>query len=403
MRRPLFPSDYLIVVRANTKNLSLLLGLSREDSYLSNFVSGRIYTNGRFIEGYVEFENGVIIDVSEGRHRGKSITDGIVIPYLSSCHTHIGDACLRGKVDGCSSLDALVKPPGGLKHVLLAQQSDADVIKAMGAAIDEMRYFGVGRFIDFREGGVKGLMLFKQAVSDHHYPLPVVLSRPEGLMYSEEEVDDLLDGSDGIGISAVRDWPYDHLSLLCSHVRSRGKMLAMHSSEGVREDISQVIELDPDFLVHMSSATGDDLVACKDAGIPVVVCPRSNAKFGIRLDIAKMLDSGLDVCLGTDNAMLNNMSVIDEMKAAFSSKFNSRPLELLEVFKLAIDNPRKVLNDTAVISIEAGNPCEFMVVKAGMGDSPEELLSQKTDYMIELVSRGSRIWKSEPWRKSKGS
>jgi len=370
---------------------------------LSSFVSGRIYTEGSFIEGYVEFDKGVITEVSEGSHRGKSLSEGLVIPFLSSCHTHIGDACLRGKVDGPYHLDALMRPPKGRKHVLLSQQCDADMIKGMEAAIDEMRYFGVGRFVDFREGGLKGLLLFKQAVSDRSYPIPLVLSRPEEPMYSEEEVDALLDGSDGIGISAVRDWPYDQLSLLCSHVRGKGKMLAMHASEGVREDISKVLELRPDFLVHMSSATEDDLNACKGARVPIVVCPRSNAVFGIRLDIAMMIDAGIDVCLGTDNAMLNSMSVIDEMRAAHASRANSRPLEMLEVFKLAVDNPRKVLNDKGVITIRAGNPCEFMVLKAGTGNSPEELLSPKTDYTIELVSRGSRIWKSEPWRESKGS
>jgi cytosine/adenosine deaminase-related metal-dependent hydrolase len=370
---------------------------------LTNIVSGKIYAEGGFIDGYVRFENGVITEVSEGKHRGKSLAEGIILPYLSSCHTHIGDACLRGKIDRSASLEELVKPPGGLKHTLLAKQSDAEMIESMGAAIDEMRYFGVGRFIDFREGGLKGLMLLKQAISDHNYPVPIILSRPEGLTYSEQEVDSLLDGSDGIGISAVRDWPFDQLSLLASHVRDRGKVLAMHASEAVREDISKVLGLDPDLLVHMSSASAKDLEACKDADVPVVVCPRSNAGFGIKLDIAKMIDAGLDVCLGTDNAMLNNLSIIDEMRAAYSSKSNSRPLELLEVFKLAIDNPRKVLNDKAIITVGAGSPCEFMVVRAGVSDSPEELLRPKTDYMIELVSRGSRIWKSEPWRKSKRS
>ena len=370
---------------------------------MTKVVGGNIYTEDGFIEGYVEFENGVITEVSEGRHRGKSLAEGIVLPYLSSCHTHIGDACLRGKVDHCASLDELVKPPGGLKHVLLAQQRDADLVTSMGAAIDEMRYFGVGRFIDFREGGLKGLLLLKQAMSEHNYPIPIILSRPEGMAYSEQEVDGLLDGSDGIGISAVRDWPLDQLSLLSSHVRSRKKMLAMHASEAVREDISKVLELGPDFLVHMSAANGDDLVACKDAGVPIVVCPRSNARFGIKLDIAKMIDAGLEICLGTDNAMLNNLSIIDEMRAAYASKSNSRPLGLREVFKLAIDNPRKVLNDEAIITIGAGSPCEFMVVRAGISDLPEELLRPKADYMIELVSRGSRIWKSAPWKISKGS
>lgn len=370
---------------------------------MAEFVSGSIYTGQGFIDGYVEFENGVITEVSEGKHRGKSAAKGIVVPFLSNCHTHIGDTCLRGKVDGCSSLDELVRPPNGLKHTLLAEQADEDVIKAICAAIDEMRYFGVGRFVDFREGGMKGMLLLKQALVGHSYPLPVILARPEDMRYSEEEVDGLLDGADGIAVSAARDWPYDQLALLSSHVKKRGRTFALHASEAVREDISKIIDLRPDFLVHMSSAKAGDLSACKDAGIPVVVCPRSNSRFGIKLDIAGMIDAGVTVCLGTDNAMLNSCSVIDEMRAAYSLRSNSRPLSLSEVFRLALENSRKVLNDKAVITMGAGSPCEFMVVRAGKSDSPEELLNPKADYMIEMVSRGSRVWKSAPWNKSKGS
>lgn len=370
---------------------------------MAEIVSGSIYSEGGFIEGRLEFENGVITEVSEGKYRGKCAARGIVLPFLPNCHTHIGDACLRGKVDQFVSLDDLVRPPNGLKHVLLRQQADSEVIKAMAAAIDEMRYFGVGRFVDFREGGLKGLLLLKQAMLGHNYPSPIILSRPESMQYSEDEVDDLLDGSDGIGLSAARDWQYDQLVLLSSHVKERNKMLSLHASEAVREDIGKILDLKPDFLVHMSSASADDLRACKDAGVPIVVCPRSNARFGIKLNIARMIDAGVNICLGTDNAMLSSMSVIDEMRAAYSSKSNSRPLGLPEIFQLAFENSRKVLNDKAVITIGAGSPCEFMVVRAGKSDSPEELLRPKAEYMIELVSRGSRVWKSAPWNKSKGS
>lgn len=363
---------------------------------MADFVSGKVLTDDGFIDGYVEFENGSITEVGEGKHRGKSLASGIVIPFLTSCHTHIGDACLRGKIDAAISLEELVKPPTGLKHVLLAEQDESAIVKGMGIAIDEMRFFGVGRYIDFREGGLKGLAMLKKAVSEHPYPVPTILSRPENLAYSKTEVDELLASSDGIGISAMKDWPYDQLELVASHTKRMKKMLAMHASESIREEISKVLELKPDLLVHLSVATRDDLSAVNGEGIPVAVCPRSNSRFGIKLDIARMIDTGLTVCLGTDNAMLNNLSVIDEMRAAYSLKSNSRPLSVDEVFNLAISNPRKVLSDKSVITMGAGKPCEFMVVRAGNGGSIEELLRPKDDYMIELVSRGTRIWKSAP-------
>ncbi len=364
---------------------------------------GTVYSEGRFFKGYVEFDDGMITEVAEGAPTGKAIANGIIIPLLANCHTHIGDASLRGKVDSQMTLEELVRPPDGLKHRLLSQQGEETMVSAMGGAIDEMRALGIGRYVDFREGGLHGLQQLREAVRIHPYPKPVILSRPDEVDYSEDEVEELLGHSDGIGISAMRDWPYDDLIMLAGHAKRRKKMFALHASEGEREDISSILELEPDFLVHMSCATKDDLLACKDANIPIVVCPRSNQRFGIELDIARMVNLGLDVCIGTDNAMLHDLSVIEELRSAYSLIGNSRRLDAAEVFKLAVENSRKVLYDEGVITIAAGNPCEFMVLKAGKNDSPKELLRAGCEQSIELVSIGSKTWRSEEWKRSRGS
>jgi len=365
--------------------------------------NGTVYSEGRFFKGYVEFDEGVITGVVEGAPTGKAIANGLVIPLLANCHTHIGDTSLRGMIDSQTTLEELVRPPDGLKHRLLSQQSEKTMVGAMGDAIDEMRTLGISRYVDFREGGLQGLQQFKDAARIHPYPKPITLSRPKKLNYSEDEVEELLGQSDGIGISAMRDWSYDDLHTLAGHVKRRKKMFALHASEGEREDISSILELEPDFLVHMSCAMKDDLLACKDADIPIVVCPRSNKRFGIRLDIARMLDIGIDVCIGTDNAMLHDLSVFEELRAAYSLSGNCRRLDAVEVFKLAVENSRKVLYDKGVITIAAGNPCEFMVLKAGKNDSPEELMRTGCGHSIELVSIGSKTWKSEEWKRSRGS
>ena len=366
-------------------------------------VNGTVYSEGRFFKGYVQFDDGVITEVAEGRPTRRIDASGLIVPLLANCHTHIGDSSLRGKIDAQTTLDDLVRPPDGLKHRLLSQQSEKTMIESMSEAIKEMRGLGIGRYVDFREGGLSGIQQFEEATRIHPYPKSIVLSRPKGLNYSEDEVEELLCQSDGIGISAIRDWSYDDLLMLAGHVNRRKKIFALHASEGEREDISSILELDPDFLVHMSCATKDDLLACKDADIPIVVCPRSNKRFGIKLDVARMVDLGIDVCIGTDNAMLHSLSVIEELRAAHSLNTNRRRLDAAEVFKLAVENSRKVLYDEGVITIAAGNPCEFMVLKAAKSSSPVELLRAGSEQSIELVSIGSKIWKSEEWKKSSGS
>lgn len=356
-------------------------------------VGGTVYSNREFIEGYVEFGEGRIVDVVTGDVPDDCIATGLVLPLLSNCHTHIGDSALRGVMPEDLPLEEIVRPPDGLKHRRLAECSDEMMIAAIGKALEELRAAGTGRFVDFREGGLKGLQQMRAALSRNQFPIGTVLSRPVELRYDEKEIDRLLDDSDGIGVSALSDWDHDELRKVADHTKKRGKLFALHASEACREDIAEILDLSPDFLVHMASATDEDLKTCRERNTPVIVCPRSNAIFGIELDIVRMLDIGVEVCLGTDNAMFNTLSIIDEMRAAYSSGSNSRQLLPAEVFRLAIENSQKVLSMEGLIGIRPGGPCELMVVSAGRGSTPEEVLRTDQGCSIELICNGSSVWR----------
>lgn len=374
--------------------MKILGGLSTLDigEIELNIVSGLIYSKERLFRGYVQFDTERILEVQEGEPPQDSISKGLIIPLLANCHTHIGDACLRGKIGNELSLEEIVRPPKGLKHQLLSQCKDEEISNGMRSAMDEMRRFGVGSFIDFREGGIRGLSQLKSAMTDRPLSSSIILTRPKELTYSEQEVETLLAESDGIGASAMRDWKFDDLLCLAEHAYRKKKIFALHASEGRREELEDILDLRPDFLIHMSNASADDLQICVEEDIPIVVCPRSNARFGLKTDIARMIDLGVNVCLGTDNAMLNSLSVLDEMRAAYLSRFNSRPLTPAEILRLAVDNSRKVLKDKTIIGIEPGAPCEFMVVRAGSDDSPERILSDEFSYSIDLLCSNNKIW-----------
>jgi len=345
-----------------------------------------IYSKGRLFSGQVEFDDSQILDVQEGDDHSTGGDRCLIMPLLVNCHSHVGDACLRGRVDG-KSLDELVAPPDGLKHRWLSECTDQKITESMGRAIEEMRLEGVRAFVDFREGGLNGLRQFHRAVESHKLPSATVLSRPKELEYREHEVDELLAHSDGIGVSAVSDWNYEDLLGLSNHAHEKEKLFSLHASEGRREDISKILDLKPDFIVHMAKATDEDLAMCHERNVPVVVCPRSNRRFGIDIDISRMIDLGLDICLGTDNSMFHHLSLVEEMRAALSSESNSRPLDPAEVIKLAVENPEKVLRDKTKISIRPGSRCQFMVLRAGDIRSPIEILTKNVDYTIELISR----------------
>jgi cytosine/adenosine deaminase-related metal-dependent hydrolase len=96
-------------------------------------------------------------------------------------------------------------------------------------------------------------------------------------------------------------------------------MLGIHVSERVREDIDSVLSLDPAFVVHMVEATDRDLLKCAEAEVPVVVCAGSNAYFGKVPPIKRMMDAGVDIAIGTDNAMLRAPDVRTEASVFFNA------------------------------------------------------------------------------------
>ena len=267
------------------------------------YYAGRIWFDDPF-DGYIGVEDGVLKEVGSGTPPEEPVRTGHVAVSVIDGHTHIGDAGLV--LDRKYSLEELVAPPNGLKHRYLSSCSDERIV-------DDMRTYAaslcgdVTEFIDFREGGVKGASLIRRATDR-----AVVLGRPISREFDVNEVDELLDIADGIGIPSISDMPLSYIEALADATHRRGKILGIHVSERIREDIDTVLSLEPDLLVHMCEATAMDVTKCAEAEVPVAVCPGSNAYFGKEPPVVLLDECGADMMLGTDNAMLRppDMAVI---------------------------------------------------------------------------------------------
>src|SRR5436305_13267596 len=119
-------------------------------------------------------------------------------------------------------------------------------------------------------------------------------------------------------------------------------MLGSHRSERLREDIDKVLGLSAAFLVHMVQATDADLARCAEAGVPLVLCPRSNAFFGLTPDIPRLLRAGVELHLGTDNAMINTPSMLREMEFAYRIGRLKGGVSAKAIFELALRARRLV-------------------------------------------------------------
>ncbi len=350
-------------------------------------VSGWFYDGRRFREGTVGWEDDILVEVRSGRTH-KPVAEGLIIPGLWNAHTHLGDAVVTQELKG--TIEELVAPPHGLKHRVLAKAKDAAVIAAMRRAMATMLRTGTTGFSDFREGGRRGLKLLYAAVAA--LPLQgIALGRPSGLTYDPREVAAILRASDGIAVSSYIDWPSDEIQKLAADVRREKKIFAIHCSERVREDIDQVLELKPAFVVHMVQATEADLARCADAGVPIVVCPRSNAFFGLTPDIPRMLRAGVELRLGTDNAMINVPSILREMEFAYRVARMKGGVPAREIFEMALRG-RRLADSTAPPGIRVGSRADLAVFDLPGAANGFASLMRATASDVRLVISGGRPW-----------
>jgi cytosine/adenosine deaminase-related metal-dependent hydrolase len=299
------------------------------------------------VDGYITIENGIIKKIEESNVSTKTI----IAPCFVNAHTHIGDSVIKDPPR--LPLAELVQPPDGLKHKILKETSHDDLVGSMQASIDDMIKTGTCAFADFREGGIAGVQAFKEALNN---------TKIEAKIFGRPHTREMnyLDSCDGTGLSSTNDLEIDLIKDIVRQTRKKGKKFAIHAGEREPSDISHALELEPDFLIHMTHAAERHIKAVAAADIPVVVCLRSNLITGSGFPpIKKMLDEGILVAAGTDNVMLNSANMFSEMEfLAKTNIFDDR-----QVFKLCTLNGAKILGlDKESGSIKKGKKARLMIL-----------------------------------------
>ncbi|WAI02613.1 amidohydrolase family protein [Methanogenium organophilum] len=244
--------------------------------------------------------NGVITNIEE-----ISRTPDIwIFPGFFNAHTHLGDT-IAMDIDANGPIGQLVAPPDGLKHRLLRAATPAMCVEAMNASIRTMADTGTYGFADFREGGVEGARYLQEANAECSLD-SAVFGRDGG-----EKI------SDGLGVSSTRHYG-EGLTKIIEESRADGRIIAFHAGEKDAMDVDSALAFDPDMLIHCTHATSKQIRTIADAGIPVVICPRSNWKLGVTSSgknppVHEMIDAGIELWLGTDNVMFVQPDMSAEM------------------------------------------------------------------------------------------
>ena len=311
----------------------------------------------------IVIDDGKIIEMAKDVCEGKIIdaTDSIVCPTFLNGHTHIGDSIIKDEGYGLS-LGEMVKPPNGVKHKALANAEDGEIIDAMKKSMWDMFESGTTHFIDYREGGIKGVELLRKA-SKNLPVIPVILGRDDSFYGQNPDlrkvkiaIRKLLKLADGIALSGFGEISDEVASLITSECRKAGKISSIHVAESMhlqddslrdfnKTEIQRGVDADFDQLVHCTNPRNNDLELIKNSN--VVVCPRANATLNVGVaPLNEMFSKGIKPLLGSDNLMLNSPNLFRELE--FS-------LKIMSVYYKNYLNPKDLLK-TATTNI-----CNFEI------------------------------------------
>ena len=351
-------------------NVSLLLG--RDLEYVE--------------QGYIEIEDGIIRSTAAGTYKGagkKTDAKGfIVIPGFINAHTHIADS-IGKDIAVEHRLDARVHPVFGVKKKIL-QKSLPEHLKAFirNSAVSMMRK-GIVAFADFREDELDGIRLLKDAVEGlpikcvalgriNYYSNPTDV--PGLPTEKEEQAKHIVEVAEGFGISGANE---NTDAALAQYRQLAGKkLIAIHAAESKetvefsklhtgRGEVDRIAEhLRPNFVVHMTNATEDEMSLVAKNGSGIVICPRANGVLGAGIPkVGQMLRQNCLVGIGTDNVMLNSPDILRELDYIWkaSRATEGEMLKAQELLKMVTINSAQILRLNNGC-IEAGRAADLIFI-----------------------------------------
>jgi cytosine/adenosine deaminase-related metal-dependent hydrolase len=332
----------------------------------------------RFRDGRISEVGAIGTDSTRGRIRR---IRGIVIPQPVNGHTHLGDA-VGTREPPNRPLAEIVRPPHGMKFRLLADTPRAQKIAAMHDALRRMATDGVAATVDFREEGLPGVRDLRLAAQGTGVRV-IALGRPLTRPVEPEELARLLRVADGVGLSAAKEESRGTRERVARACHTSHRYFALHASEEERESPDDYLVPRPDLLVHLTQATAADVEQVVREGVAVAVCPRSNALFGRRPDLAGFERQGVRLLLGTDNAMFHSPSLWRELEFAYvSARLAQRPVSPAYLARAALVEPWTWLGQPEAAVLAPGTSARPLILRLPPDDPAYQVVTRATEPLM---------------------
>lgn len=358
------------------------------------------------IKANLLIDDGKILEISKEVFEGKIIDakDCIISPSFLNAHTHIGDSIIKDEGDG-KSIEEIVKPPNGIKHIAISKADDENLIEAMKDSMWNMLKTGTTHFIDYREGGLAGIKLLKKASED--IPInPIILGRDDSFYDDDPNISKvkiairkLLKQCDGIAPSGFGEITDEVAEVIVTECEKKGKISSIHAGEYEslqnnsicntgKTEVERAINHRFKQLIHVVSPMNKDLELISKNNTNLVVCPRSNAMFSVGIPpIYEFLKNGIKPLIGSDNIMINSPNIFKELDYTLkiTRAFYKIYIDPKEILKFATTNHHHhhyhnhlnhnpsydeftnendiLLNILKKSIIEENNYCQLMIVK----------------------------------------
>ncbi len=314
--------------------------------------------------------------------------DKLVIPGLINCHTHSYMSFMRNVADDLSFMDWLF----GTIDPIEQQMTDEDTYWGANLAIIEMMKSGTTCFNDMqmnihqttravKESGMRAVVCRGLVGSGNDE------AGQSRLRQAYEERDAAKD-CDRLTFKLGPHAPYTcddaFLKIVAEEAKKENMGIHTHLSESESE-ISQIQEkygctpialaekcgiFDvPAIVAHCVQVTDEDIDILKKKNVSVVTNPASNMKLGNGFaPVARMLEKGVNVCLGTDGAASNNcLNMFHELSLlTLIHKGTGRTPQCIsakEGFRIATINGARALGlEKEIGSIEVGKKADLSIL-----------------------------------------